>query len=247
MTKQTNKIKERGILFTGPMAIKASDGSKTNTRRIITLPQAEHAHSAYPTDDGGWCFWSGAIPSSDVEREYMRRSAARKDDGFHCPLGDPGDRLWVREAWRAGHHWDDRKGAPPEPRAFGKQPAPNTAIHYEADGPAPGTFGRYRHARYMPRWASRTTLEIVSVRPERVQSISEADIAAEGVTQDVVRALWDGATKKRRSDAWRGDCPPRIDTFMPFALWHMGWALINGEDSYRRDPWVWRIEFRSVP
>lgn len=41
----------------------------------------------------------------------------------------------------------------------------------------------------MPRWASRNTLEVVSVRPERLHSITQEDIIAEGVTESLVRSV----------------------------------------------------------
>ena len=66
------------------------------------------------------------------------------------------------------------------------------------------TWGwRLKVARFLPRWASRLTLEITEVRVERVQSISKDDAWAEGVTGDselareTYRDLWDSLNKKR--------------------------------------------------
>src|SRR5678810_176772 len=95
-------------------------------------------------------------------------------DTERCPYGVPGDRLWVREPWRTVEQYDH---LPP-------RDVPRTApiVYSDAGAPWDGISGRYRHARFMPRWASRILLEIISVRAERVQIISEADARAEGVT-----------------------------------------------------------------
>jgi len=80
-----------------------------------------------------------------------------------CPYGTPGDRLWVRETFCD----------------TGCQRAV-----YRADTAVENWKYRiWRPSIYMPRWASRITLEITDVRLERLQDISEADAAAEGVEQ----------------------------------------------------------------
>lgn len=74
----------------------------------------------------------------------------------------------------------------------------------------------------MPTWASRLTLEIVEVRVERLQDISEADAVAEGVT----RSEHGGITAR--------------DGFQRL------WKSINGADSWDTNPWVWVIDFRRI-
>lgn len=78
-----------------------------------------------------------------------------------CPYGRPGDRLWVREAWRPVHGGYSDLGA-----------------RYRADFERDQTV--WRPSIHMPRWASRITLEVTGVRVERLQDISEADAQAEG-------------------------------------------------------------------
>ena len=92
---------------------------------------------------------------------------------FSCPYGQVADTLTVREAWRAWKEYDDLP-----PRDIRGQ----TLVHFEADGPAPEIFGRYRHARFMPLHMARFKLQLTSVRVELPQDISEADAIEEGFT-----------------------------------------------------------------
>jgi hypothetical protein len=75
----------------------------------------------------------------------------------------------------------------------------------------------------MPRWASRITLEVVSIKVERLQDISTADCRKEGV----------------------GICLNDIGARYAFGQL---WNQINGERGYGWDvdPWVWVVEFRRV-
>jgi hypothetical protein len=80
---------------------------------------------------------------------------------------------------------------------------------------------------FMPRWASRITLEITDVRVQRLQEISGEDAASEGVT---VEGFWsaDFAVDPRRIE------------FMKL------WTSINGEGSWLNNPWIWAITFKRV-
>ena len=77
-----------------------------------------------------------------------------------CPYGKPGDRLWVKETFCA---FDiDR-------------------VHYRADfAPDKEKPSVWKPSLFMPRWASRLTLEITNVRVQRVEDISEEDAKVEG-------------------------------------------------------------------
>src|SRR6218665_4053249 len=98
---------------------------------------------------------------------------------------------------------------------------------------------RHRQGMFMPRWASRITLEITAVRVERLQNISEADAMAEGaelarwaLPEDEAASLIDWPFKEH-------DHPYRNG----FALL---WESINGTGSWALNPWVWVVEFRRV-
>jgi hypothetical protein len=83
-----------------------------------------------------------------------------------CPFGTAGDRMWVRETFSLTR--------PPFP-----DESEEPIVKYAADDGA-HPLQHWTPSIHMPRWASRITLEIVSVRLERVSKISDADAIAEG-------------------------------------------------------------------
>jgi hypothetical protein len=132
-----------------------------------------------------------------------------------CPYGQPGDVLWVKETWR---------------------PCSTGGAWYRAtrlgDDPGP-----WRPSIYMPRWASRITLRLTSVRVERLQAISEEDANAEGV--DELDGWMDEARLVAASVRLRA---PMEDARTWFAAL---WESIHGEFAWDANPWVWVLGFKA--
>lgn len=82
-----------------------------------------------------------------------------------------------------------------------------------------------RLARFMPKSACRIKLEITNIRVERLQDISESDAKAEGVE---TLGLYPGYNVSNRGK------------------YEGLWNLINGNDSWDLNPWVWVIEFKRI-
>lgn len=163
-------MKERPILFSGPMIRAINDLRKNQTRRLVGLETFDR--SATPGYD--WTF-RGRAPVRSIAGQ-RRHSNGCWQDLTHaqlldlCPYGIVGDRLWVKETWQTTTTPEDLDVA---------------KLVYAADwdGKRPG-FAEdewtWRSSIFMPRWASRITLEITEVRVQRLQEISEADTIAEG-------------------------------------------------------------------
>lgn len=243
-------MRERPILFSGPMVRAILSGAKTQTRRLM---------KPRPSDD----FVPLAVEWYEpaIERADGLLDAGRpifgvygEEEGYRCPYGAPGDRLWVKETHSivpcsAGVElypdgWD-RSRAPVRQAAGVSQ----EGVRYRATWDKTHG-GRWRPSIYMPRWASRITLEVSGVRVERLQAISEEDARAEGlkgVTKDGKlvkfgipdRDGWPG----QDDDGWEWaswDADPRV----AFAGL---WDEINGARApWSSNPWVWVVEFRRV-
>lgn len=105
---------------------------------------------------------------------------------FCCPYGQVGDKLWVRESFLIKHDYKTPKGFP-----------------YYKTNFCDDKITKWKPSIFMPRWASRITLEITGIRVERLQEISEQDAKDEGIcfyddnAVDVFRELWDSINAKR--------------------------------------------------
>jgi hypothetical protein len=224
-------MKSRPIPFSAPMVRALLNGSKTQTRRVVkpdmNLEQRQSTGFSY-TDKKGMR-WMCGVGSSDAEtmRNFTRQ---------HCPYGQPGDQLWVREAWRARREFDSVKPSDLEGPVDGIL---GTPIIYEASRHESVQFGKLRRSMFMPRWASRITLEITGVRVERLQDISEADAIAEGIKTN---AAWPGGFFKN----YLLNSEQDVRALPPVRSYQSLWESINGPGSWGANPWVWVVEFKRL-
>ena len=197
--------RERPIIFSGPMVRAIREDRKSQTRRVL-MPQ--------PIDYDPDVDMFTMSTQVYAERGWMEKHC--------CPYGIPGDLLWVRESWAVEATHDHTK--PRDVVAKG--------IWYMADGeplPKPfigGVAGKWRPSIFMPRWASRITLEIARVRIQQVRDITPEDAAAEGVQLDLPNA-------------------PIAVYYGRIGKFHELWDSINAKRGYgwNVNPWVRVIEF----
>lgn len=167
-------------------------------------------------------------------KQVQVRSAAMPEPEWRsvhtlCPYGQRGDRLWVREAWSR----DEEDGALFYRADVGTG---NEADDWQRNIYEGASGYRWKPSIFMPRWASRITLEVTGVRVERLQDISEADAQAEGVTPK-----WEPGCSGRLMEALGGF------SFRPAASAYAElWEQINGPGSWDANPWVWVVEFKRV-
>ena len=230
------------------------NGRKTQTRRVL---KSQPRWIDNPADCAGW-YWehpkkiNGFRPveswGENTPAEWLEKFIAP-----HCPYGQPGDRLWVREAWA-----DCVKGG--EDALGGmKYDSP----WYRADADAYGLLGHdgigpvyaeellWRPSSNMPRWASRILLEITAVRIERLHDISEADAKAEGL-----KAFSKGGRAFKYGIPGDDGLPGQDDDGWPWAEWNTNAVAAFQKlweqhypvapKSWDENPWVWVIEFRQV-
>lgn len=218
-------MKEIPILFSGQMVRAILDGRKTMTRRIMKQqPPAATVDMRLHGDD-----WLPGWDDDDCAGCYVAHGDI--GDRMRCPYGQPGDRLWVRETW-----------CPYPEESTGR-------IWYRATDERSHDRWRDNSARphlynwcpsiHMPRYASRITLEVVSVRAERLHDINEMDARAEGapaIAADDARIVPADILARLR------------DLHTPsYTLGFASvWMEINGPGSWYTNPWVWVVEFRRV-
>lgn len=223
----------RSIIFSDPMVRAILGGRKTQTRRVMPLNATGEGSPRLRIHNG--------IVQQFVSAESATRIFRKPHDGgwitcvvgsgnrgagnpLTCKYGVPGDRLWVREAleanaddiwYRADDSEVDVLNAPKRPRVIEYREGIISPIH-------------------MPQWASRITLEIMDVRVQQVQAISEVDAWAEGVS----------------GEREFSSCVGGLDIRGPVDVrkqYRELWDRINGKKHpWSSNPWVWAITFKRV-
>lgn len=233
--------KERPIIFSAPMVLALLEGRKTQTRRTKGLDAINTRPGDYRlrgVEDGLWYFANNLHSDGDTSAK--------------CPYGQPGDRLWVREThqWRYGMKGLEAGGTVHDPVEVYYRATPNVVSLHDHRTKARVQFADadavwrdmlieddgWRPSIFMPRWASRITLEITDVRVERVQDISEEDAIAEGTGPDMVcspeYAARHGFEGTEHDFIFRYRCV---------------WDSINGKTHpWARNPFVWALTFKRV-
>lgn len=212
----SDAIKERPILFSAPMINALLQGRKTMTRRAVN-PQP---------------------PTKPMPCHYSKTGWAESDGDTGCqcskpvryPYGWPGERLWVRETFTLG----DKE---PCDCISGGVCQHRPAVHFRADWGGIEDDVIWRPSIFMPRWASRITLEISDVRVERLQEISEEDAIAEGMREFGTTGMF-GYDLKGTPGPMVGGTAREA-----FALL---WEKINGPGSWAANPWVWCVSFVRI-
>lgn len=225
--QRAQTAKERPVIF-GPESIRAIlSGSKTQTRRVIS-PQPVHDERL-----NVWQF-SASLRASEQGDYFDDKNDFPESWLNFCPYGKPCDRLWVRETWQyvgpgsgCCDSCDDEALANPANHSIGN-------VWYRAD---PKDYGiTWRPSIFMLRWASRITLQIESIRVERLQEISEDDAKAEGLLEWKLDDMpaYEGARDSLHVTA--------VSAYA--SLWNSinlkrgyGWSL---------NPWVWVVTFSQV-
>ena len=192
-------MKEHPILFSTPMVQAILEGRKTQTRRVIkakglSLNPLSHDYATSGKYVNGSAIFIGDRGISNPVK---------------CPYGQVGDKLWVRETWHPFKNSDTYKKS-------------KDKCLYKVDGQL--TLLKWKPSIFMPRWASRITLEITDIRVQRLWEITDEDAKAEGI----------GATE------------PLVfnDSYKDSYAWL--WDKINKKHVWILNEFVWVISFKRV-
>jgi hypothetical protein len=244
----TTRAAERGIIMQAESVRAILAGTKSQTRRLLK-PQPEprgagdyfDAYCSEPKTtvnprgmSNEWCWWTAdprPAPSTMIR----------------CLYGQPGDRLWVKESWQTGVSLDKLTPSEIGDRSVDAgYSQPWAPIRFPADGVEQnadtlrdfgGAWGKARNPLFVPRWASRLTLEVTEVRVERLQAISENDAIAEGCNRnDAAIVFQAGARGFDQALSWTAR-----------GAYAVRWDEINKRAPWSSNPWLWAITFRRIP
>lgn len=237
---------EHGMMFSAFSVRAIAAGAKTVTRRVVMVPEDE------PTLRGGWEPSTMGGPLMRTSRgETVKEFPVLSNQTTGKTLSAPwatGDTLWIRERWKTHERPSDSVDGILFEADGAFVPIENSVRASEAwvDSHDNGKYGEaWRPAMFMPRWARRTKLEVVSVRVERLHAIDDADAIREGVRSGVIPA---DEHAPQRIGYVLGDDDGKC-TLYPSerAAFAVGWDELNGERApWSANPYVWRVEFRRL-
>ena len=207
-------IKTTPMIFNTEMVRALLAGNKARTRRIVK-PQP-FVSDVFPS----WVF--PATKKEAKEGAGLFYPNSKSSVLARCPFGKAGDLIYVRET---SGEIIRQVGSTPHKKSVFKADSPNAVEYYDCNG-KPGPAVKWKPSIHMPRWASRLTLKINSVRVERIQDISEADAKKEGIS-------------------FLRNAPDCDETLTEKQLFGFLWDSVYPE-SWNKNEWVWVIGFEVI-
>lgn len=219
----------RGLIYSPENVRALLEGRKTQTRRLVRIPK--WMRPLDPRLDEAFNGWLG------LAEEYLKvpcyRENVRDDiwrDGhsvqrLFSPYR-PGDLVYVKETW-----WEQAGDL------YYKADYPEKPVNMVCDG------GKWKSSRIMPEWASRIIQEILKVRVERLQEISEEDAFAEGI--QVVFSPNDEALERITGPFPHRDYQKTSKRRLPVAYFAALWDSLHKEgERWADSPWEFVYEFK---
>jgi hypothetical protein len=212
--QEINSLKANPILFKTDMVRAIREDRKTETRRIIK-------------------------PQPIFDRNYMGNRKIKINKNHYIsinyitksPYGKPGEYLWVRETWREEFFTVDHT------QRYDHK------YYYKSDNKKfYSSYGeekifKWKSSIYMPKSACRLILKIEDLGVERIQDITEESAINEGILSssfDVGEYEEVGYYIYGSKNDW--DVNP-INSFQSLYI------SINGQKSWDKNIFVWRIKF----
>ena len=224
----------RPMLFSTPMVQALLAGRKTQTRRVCKLqPNAD-------------CYYISEYSQGVLTINYNQGDENPK---LKCPI-DVGDTIWVRESFYAWGYWLKNGFSKNGKQKWKFKDLSDDIFEYKYTNNKPvcvsrlkfeGVRGYYkRSSLFMPKSACRIWLEIINIRVEHLNYISQIDAVAEGI-EVIDGILNDSPTFKNYQESGIEN-----GYGFPHNSYFSLWDLINGKDSHKENPLVWVYDFEVV-
>jgi hypothetical protein len=245
------EIPELPVLFKTHLVERILEGVKTQTRR--------------PVADARGVYWdhAGYRPSVGLDGRITWDPPGICPPNPRGPLGQVGDRLWVRETWQAlvlksnYHEMGRHSDGTPEYEEWWEAPWRRAGLlKARAEDKTFSVVYRagadkdllmeiepwgWRSSLHMYRWACRLVLEVTELRVERLQEMSVEDAFKEGIEPVMCCAGFYPATGEGCGCMGQPVEDPRhafADSWdKTYAKKGAGWA---------DNPWVWVADFKVV-
>lgn len=210
-------IKTTSMIFNTEMVRALLAGSKTQTRR----PVADWQLPSKTSDDtagleymstvvrGRWGFGAFGATAEEAMDNY--------NGEYNCenPYGRAGSLIYVRETFGFS-----------DPDYYDYETPMDVVYLAALNRPVTRMPEKWKPSIHMPRWASRLTLKINSVRVERIQDISEEDAKKEGAS-------------------FLRDVPDCDETLTEKQLFGFLWDSVYPK-SWSKNQWVWVVDFEVI-
>ncbi len=219
---------ERPILFSTPMVIAIDQQLKSMTRRAISSKYIIN-------DDPDRYKYHGLNDKGEALFEDLNPEVTPWMAPIKCPYGIVGDLLWIRETFST---------------CLGPEGGFDTYLFKAGMLSDPKQY-KWKPSIFMQKEIARYWLEITHIRVERLNDISPADACEEGIEYDNIdaEALNGGElVADFKNYTWKNKPSHKDYFFQTFAScidsFRSLWESINGEESWKVNPWVWVVSFK---